>query len=490
MKYFLDCTILLAMILISGCKAGPDFKRPEKPGVKEYTSKPLPEKTTATNVQNGEAQHFVENLDLSGEWWKLFESKELNSLIAKSIKNNPNLKAAEASLIAAQENMKAQRGFFFPSISANYNASRQKIPNSISASNPLPSGASPFSLYTGQLNISYSPDVFGLNGRQVEALKSQVDLWHYQLAAAYVTLTSNIAVAAIGEAAISEQIVATNELIKINTNMLKMLRKQLASGVASGIDIATLESQLAQIKATLPPLQKQLLQQRDLLTALAGHFSSEEVSETFKLSDLHLPKNLPLSLPSKLVEQRPDVASAQEQLHFASAKVGIATANRLPQFNITAGIGYSGTSSSGNLFKPDNYFWNLVGGITQPIFNGGTLLHIQKAAKAEYDQALYQYQSTLVGAFQNVADTLYAIEQDANLLNAVATAKNSASTTLELTKHQFQLGSASYLAVLNAEQTYQQARINLIQAEANRLIDTVALFQALGGGWWNIMRPS
>ncbi len=475
---------LATTALVSACAVGPDFEHPKAPDVSGYTHEPLTEHTASADIKGGESQRFVEGMDIPGEWWTLFKSPQLNALIEQSLKGNPDLQAAEAALRVTQENVKTQEGSFYPSVTGNYNAQRQKIAGSVSGTNPLSSPVPIFSLYTGQVAVSYTPDVLGLNRRTVESLEAQSESQRFQLEAAYISLTSNVVAAAVQEASLRAQIAATREMIDSNTRILDLQRNQLAKGSASRLDIAAQESQLAQVTATLPPLQKQLAVQRNLLTALAGKFPSEEISEKFTLDDLHLPQDLPVSLPSRLVDQRPDVRSAEEQLHSASAQVGVAIANRLPQFTIDATAGDTGTMFR-HLFNPADAFWSLAGGITQPIFDGGTLLHRQRGAEAAYDHAAAQYRSTVIGAFQNVADTLRALQYDANALNAAAAAKDAASTTLDLTRRQLQSGSANYLAVLSAEQTYQQAVISLVQAQANRYADTAALFQALGGGWWN-----
>jgi len=280
------------------------------------------------------------------------------------------------------------------------------------------------------------------------------------------------------------QIAATHELVTINTDMLKILRDQYHRGYASELDVAAQESQLAQIVATLPPLLKQLAQQRDTLAVLAGGFPQKDFAEKFELSSLQLPRELPLSLPAKLVEQRPDVRQAEENLHAASALIGVAIANRLPTITLSADAGSSPEDIS-KMFSHGSGFWDLTAGITQPIYDAGTLKHRERAAQAAYTQAAEQYRGTVLTAFQNVADTLHALYQDADTLKAAAAAKDAASVTLRLAKKQYEAGYASYLALLSAEQVYQQAVINLVQAQANRYADTAALFQALGGGWWN-----
>jgi NodT family efflux transporter outer membrane factor (OMF) lipoprotein len=266
--------------------------------------------------------------------------------------------------------------------------------------------------------------------------------------------------------------------------MLKIIREQYKKGYASELDVAAQESQLAQVVATMPPMMKQLAQQRDALAVLAGGFPQKDFAETFELANLQLPQELPLSLPSQLVEQRPDVRQAEENLHAASALIGVAIANRLPTITLSADAGSSPDEIT-RMFSNGNGFWDLTAGITQPIFNAGTLKHRQRAAQAAYSQAAEQYRSTVLTAFQNVADTLHALQQDADALKATAAAKDAAGVTLDLAKKQYQSGYVSYLALLSAEQTYQQAVINLVQAEASRYADTAALFQALGGGWWN-----
>lgn len=474
---------IAALLLTSGCIVGPKFNKPASPAGAGYTPAPFPPETSSTsNVAGGEAQRFVGGQDIAGDWWTVFHSQPLTDLIEQSLRANPNLKAAQAALAVARENALAQKGAYYPGVATGFSASRQKTSNVIA---PIPnSNAFNFSLYTPDVNVSYVPDVFGLNRRTVESLTAQEQQARFALAAAHITLSSNVAAAAIQEASLRAQIDATRELITINTNMLEVLRNQFARGYASRLDVAAQESQLAQVTATLPPLLKQLAQQRDLLAALSGGFPNQDVPEKFEFSGLQLPRDLPVSLPSQLVEQRPDVRQAEENLHSASAQIGVAKANRLPAFTLTADTG-SMALLFGQIFQTGNGFRALAAGITQPVFDGGTLLHRERAARAAYAQADEQYRATVLTAFQNVADTLNALQQDADALKATAAAKDAAATTLDLAKKQYQAGYANYLSLLNAEQTYQQAVINLAQAQANRYADTAALFQALGGGWWH-----
>ena len=473
---------ILALSLLAGCAVGPNFKRPAAPPVNSYTAGPLETTASTPNVAGGEAQRFVDGLEIPGKWWALFHSKPLNELIERSITNNPDLQAAQAALKVARENMLAQRGAFFPSITGSFAASRQKQSTLIA---PTPNAnVFQYDLFTPQLSVSYVPDVFGLTRRTVESAKAQEQGVRFQMIATYLTLSANVVVAAVQEASLRAQIETTRQLIDLNSNMLQIVRFQLTKGYASGLDVAAQESQLAQIAATLPPLLKELAQQRDLLAVLAGDYPSSQHGEPFELDGLQLPQQVPVSLPSKLVAQRPDVLQAEANLHVASAQVGIATANRLPNITLTADAGNTALALD-RVFSSGTGFWGIGASLTQPIFQGGTLLHLERAAKAAYVQAAQQYRSTVLTACQNVADTLSALEQDAAALKTTAAAADAAKVTLDLSRQQWQVGYGSYLALLNAEQTYQQARLNLVQAQANRFADTAALFQALGGGWWN-----
>lgn len=475
------CAAACLSALLAGCAVGPDFKKPEAPRTSGYGAS-VPTATSASAVPGGEAQHFVAGLDIPGQWWTLFHCRPLNDLIERSLTRNPDVKAAQAALTAARELVLAQRGAYLPSVDAAASVSRQRTSQDLS---PTPSsGALDFTLYTAQLNVSYVPDVFGLNRRTVESLTAHAEQARLAVAAAHLTLSSNLAVAAVQEATLRAQITATGELIRLNTESLRVLRNQYEQGYAGRLEVAAQEAQLAQVSATLPTLEKQLALQRHLLTALSGALPDEEPQETFELTAMELPQELPLSLPSRLVEQRPDVRQAEENLHAASAQIGVAVANRLPNITLTANLG-SSALGAGQLFAGGTDFRDIGAGLTQPIFHGGTLLHQERAARAAYEQAAEQYRSTVLTAFQSVADALTALGKDADALKAAAAAEQATHVTLELTRKQWQSGYAGYLALLSAEQAYQLSLLNRIQAQASRYTDTVALFQALGGGWWN-----
>jgi NodT family efflux transporter outer membrane factor (OMF) lipoprotein len=470
--------------LLGACTVGPDFERPAAPDVDGYTPEPLAQQTSSADIAGGEAQRFVRGQDIPGQWWTLFQSPPLNALIDQALDANPSLQAAQAALRQAWENVYAGQGAFFPVVAANFSPSRNKT--ATGALSPASASGNPFyALYTGQVSVSYVPDVFGGTRRQVESLAAQATSQRFQLEATYLTLTSNVVAAAVQEASLRGQIAATEEIIKIETQALDILRKQLELGQVAGADVAAVEATLAQAQATLPPLQKQLAVQRDLLTALIGRFPSQEPAERFELASLQLPQDLPVSLPSKLVDQRPDVRSAEAQLHSASAQIGVAIANQVPQFTLTANAGTASNTIGQFIMPPGTASWSVAGNVAQTIFDAGTLLHKKRAADAAFDQAAAMYRSTIITALQNVADALRALQADAETLKAAVAAEHAAARSLEIARRQLQLGAIHYLALLTVETTYQQALISLVQARANRYADTAALFQALGGGWWN-----
>jgi NodT family efflux transporter outer membrane factor (OMF) lipoprotein len=473
---------LSVTMLSSGCAVGPDFLHPAAPEVTRYTREPTALRTASSDKQFGQSQHLVNGRDIPAEWWRLFRSRALNSLVEKALVANPNLQATMAALRAAKESVAAQQGLYFPTIDANFNPTRQQLAGEVSPT--LNSGANIFNLYTAQVTVSYTFDVWGSNRRAVEALQATADNQRFTVEGAYLALTSNVVVAAIQEASLRGQIDATNKIIEANNKMLEILRKQFTEGYANRADVAAQEAALAQIRATLPPLKKALALQRDLLAALAGRYPSQEPRETFRLDDMRLPTELPLSVPGQLVEQRPDVRVAEELLHNASANIGVAIANMLPNLTISGNRGYQ-SSDIASLFTGPNIFWQVAGNATQPLFHGFTLLHQERAAQALYEQAAWAYRTAVLTAFQNVADALRAVQYDAEALRAADDFEKAAKISLDLATQQVQAGNAPILLLLNAQVTYEQAAIQQVQARAARLSDTAALFQALGGGWWN-----
>ena len=504
--YVLVCSAL------AGCAVGPDYERPVLAQAKGYSpSATLTDQTASAAVQTGAAQRFIIEKDIRSDWWTLFENEALNTLIEKSFAANPTIEVAQRALKVAQENVYAQQGYFFPTVQANYTPARTKIAGNMSSSAPgiqgdgtliqgyqgTPAdqgGTAPFNgstlynFHTAQLTVGFAPDVFGGMRRQVESLQAQAQAQQFQLQATYITLATNIVASAIQDALLRKQIRVTQEMIETNLVALKLVERQYKAGFASQLDLSMQQSALGQVRQLLPPLQKQLELNLDLLRVLAGLNQDQDIP-SFELDALKLPEELPLTLPSRLVEQRPDVRAAEEQLHAANAQIGVARAARLPQFILNGAVGGAAANFSQMFWNSGNFF-GLALGITQPIFDGGTLLHREKSAIEGQKQAAAQYRATVITAYQNVADTLHTIQADARALNIASELSVAAKTMFDLTGRQHANGYLDRLALINAQQVYRQAELNFAQAQANRLGDTAALFQALGGGWWNKPAPA
>ncbi len=470
--------------IIAGCAVGPDFHAPEPPAVSSYTEKALPPETASAPGTGGAAQRLLSGQDIPGEWWTLFHSASLDSVIRQALAANPTLAAAEATLRQSQENYRALVGSaLFPSVNAGASVTRQKI--SGAAVGQPDARFEPFTLYNTSVGVTYALDVFGGARRELESLRSQVDYEKFLVEAAYLTIAANIVTTAMNEAALRAQIGATNEIIQAQEKQLEVVERQFQLGAVARTDVLAQRSQLAQTHATLPPLEKALSQTRHLLAVLAGKLPSEAaVLPEFSIDGFELPQEVPVSLPSSLVRQRPDIRAAESLMHAASAQIGVATAALLPQITLTGSVGTE-ASRSGALFTGGAGVWSLGAGLLQPLFHGGELTARRRAAVAAYDSAAAQYRTTVLQAFQNVADVLRALETDANALKARAEAEASARELLDMAQKQFQLGAVSYLSLLNAQREEQVARIGLIQTQALRFTDTAALLQALGGGWWN-----
>ncbi len=467
---------------LSGCMVGPDYKRPETPNPTGYTAAPMPDKTAASPVTGGEAQHFVNGRDIPAQWWSLFQSEPLDNLVRRAFADSPTLSAARARLREAEENLRAGEGALFPFVDASASATREKLSG---AEFGTPGNNFHLTLYNASVNVSYALDIFGGTRRGIEALQSMVDYQRYQLEGSYLTITSNIVTSAVQEASLRAQIRASQEILAAEEKQLEIIEQQYNLGGISLSDVLAQRTQVAQTRTTLPPLMKQLDQTRHRIAVLTGGLPAEAgTAPEFDLDGLRMPQELPVSLPSSLARQRPDIRASEELLHAASAQVGVATADLYPKITLTGSYG-SETNKLRKLFGNETSIWSLGADLLQPIFHGGQLNAKRRAAVAAYDQAAAQYRETVLLAFQDVADVLRALDADANTLRAQADAEAAARNTLELTQAQFRLGAVSYLSLLNAQQRYQQARIGLVQAQAARFADTAALFQALGGGWWN-----
>ena len=472
-------TTVALTLLLAGCAVGPGFRRPLPPPVTAYTVRPLPARTARAPVPDGQAQRLVQGMNLPGQWWTLFHSTALDAIVSAALRANPTLQAAQASLREAQAQLHAGEGAWYPALSATTSATRERLSGNEFGQ---PGVSRALTVKSASLSVSYLLDPWGGTRRQVESLAAQAEYQRFELEASYLTLTSSVVATAVLEASLRGQIRATREIIRIEARVLSGLERQFAIGTAADTAVLAQAAALAQTRAQLVPLQKQLALTRDQLRTYLGRLPSERLFARFTLSSLSLPRQVPVSLPSRLIEQRPDIRAAEEQLHAASAQIGVATANMLPQVSLSASLG---SESLGRLFTSKTGVWSIAASLAEPLFEGGTLYYRRKAAIAAFEVRAAEYRQTVLSAFQNVADALRALELDAEGLAAQSAAERAAAASLAASRRQYHVGSISYLSLLNAEQTYQQSRLALVQAQAARFSDTAALFQALGGGWWN-----
>jgi NodT family efflux transporter outer membrane factor (OMF) lipoprotein len=477
------CLSLLTAALVAGCAAGPDFHTPAPPATSHYTRAPEPTGTVAAPGASGTAQTFSSERDIPADWWTLYHSSSLDGLVREALADSPTVQAAQATLSTAVETWKANRGgLLLPAIDATGSATRERVPGAAFGQPNLPGTI--FNLFDASVGVTYRLDLFGASRRQVEAFHAQADYQRWEFEAARLTLTANVVTTAVNIASLHAQIAALTDIIASERDQLKVVQRQFDAGAASRSDVLAQQTQVAENEAQLPGLDKQLAQAQHRLAVLVGRTPDDATVPDFTLDQLTLPAELPLSLPSKLVRQRPDVQASEALLHQSTAQLGVATANMYPQLNLTGSIG-SETTQASDLFKTGTAAWNIGGSLTQPLFHGGELLGLKRAARADLDRATAQYRGTVLGALQDVADTLRALEADARTLEADVITETDAQDTLNMTKLQYKVGGVSYLTLLNAERVYLQARQNRVQAEAVRYADTAALFQALGGGWWN-----
>jgi len=470
---------------LAGCAVGPDFKAPEAPAIANaqspYTPVPLPAETASAPGIGGAAQRFAMGQDIPAIWWGVFHSEPLDRLIRSALAHSPTLASAQAALRQAQETYNADAGTKqLPSVNGQLGVTRQRESQ---VASQIPGGID-FTLFNASVNVSYTMDAFGGIRRELEGLRAAVDYQRYQVEATYLTLTANVVTTAIQEASLRAQLRATQEVIEAESRSLDLVQRQATLGAIALGTVLTQQAQLAQTRATLPALEKALAQTRQQLAVYAGRLPSEAGLPEFTLESLQLPGDLPVSLPSSLVRQRPDIRASEALLHQASAQIGVATANLYPQITLSGSVGAQSFELN-QLFSGPSAAWSLGAGLLQPIFNGGSLRAKKRAAIAAYEQAQAQYQQIVLNAFLNVANTLRALDSDAQSLSAQAQAASLARESLDLVNRQYQLGAVSNLALLDAQRTYEQTRIALAQAQAARYADTAALFQALGGGWWN-----
>lgn len=473
----------MTALSLSACSVGPDFHRPALPGTPQYQSGAAPRQVHGSSGagQAGMAQTLVTGGDVAGAWWKLFGVPELNALVARAQAQNPSLQSAQATLKAAWEQAKVQASPMFPSISASFNPTRNKTSRALS---PVPgSNAYLYNLHTLQLNISYQPDLWGGLRRQIEAAAAQADVQRFQLEAQVNTLINTLVVAVIQQAGTRSQIDALLTSIASQKDVLRIVEGRQRLGDASLGDVLVQKALLSQTEALLPPLQLTLEQAHDQIATLVGATPDEALPEP-RLEAFHLPAELPVSLPSRLLEQRPDVRAAEAQMHINSAQVGVAIANRLPNVQLSATPGQAINAMS-QFFAPGYGNWEIGAMLAQPLFQGFQLWHLEREARQTLLASADTYRATVLGAIQNVADTLHALHDDADGLSASAENDQAAARSVKIARAQFTLGDVSMALVQNAEQQELTARQTLVQAQAARFSDTVALFQALGGGWWH-----
>jgi NodT family efflux transporter outer membrane factor (OMF) lipoprotein len=465
-------------LALSACAVGPDFAPPDPPAGAGYV---------AGKVGGAGGQKLVSGRDVPGEWWKLFHSPQITAFVTEAVNNHPDIVAAEAALRQARETVEADSASFLPQLSATQTALRQQATSvqygGLTSSSSVAT-AYRYSLHNTNVAVSFSPDVFGKVQRTVEGDEAAADYQRFQLEAAYLALTANVVTAAIADASYAEQIRVTHELIESWRKQLDILDKRFALGAVSQADVLAERAQLAQAQATLPPLEKARAQTRNQLMAYLGRLPNADRGEAVSLASLRLPPKLPLSLPSALTRQRPDLGAAEAQLHKATADVGVATANMFPQLTLSPSGG-SQASNFAMLFTPQTSVYALAVSASAQLFDAGALFRQREAKLAALERAEAQYRSAVIVAFQNVADALSALKQDAAALAADSAAEAASAQSLTIARAQYAAGATTYPTVLTAEQSLMTARLNRVRAQASRLADTTALLQALGGGWWN-----
>ncbi len=471
-------TMLMIAGFLVGCTVGPDFTRPVVPEAASYTAAPLPGHTASASITLGGAQHFQSGWSVDTQWWRELGSPRLNTLISEALQANPTLAAAQATLRQAQEIYAARAGStLYPQIDAGINTQRQRT-------NPSALGQigdpKEFSSYNPGIAVHYQFDLAGGNHRALEALAARAEYRRYELEAARLKLAGSIATTAISQARLAEHIEVMTAILQLQDRQLNIARARLRLGQALPDEVLTLKSQLEQTRAELPLLRKQLDQNQHLLAVLIGQAPSVDSMHAFTLEEFTLPSSLPLVVPSELVRRRPDIQAAESLLHAANAEYGIAVSKLYPQLNISASLG-SQALSTGALFGSGSAVWSLVGQLTQPLYNPG-LPAEKRAALAAFDAAAANYQSIVLEALRNAADVLRAIEHDAQSLSARAGAVTAAQKAMEAVERRYALGAVSHVEVLVAQQQAQNTRMDLVAVQAARLSDTVALYQAMGGG--------
>ncbi|WP_334156592.1 efflux transporter outer membrane subunit [Oryzomicrobium sp.] len=468
--------VALLLLALAGCAAGPDFVRPAPPAQGGYTPGGDPTQTVAGD---GRAQRFNAGSAVSREWWKEFASPEIDALVQAGLANSPSVAQAQAVLRQSQQNLRASRGVFYPEVDLGAGFARQQLSPLRQGLNTAPSI---FNLYTLSAAVGYVVDLFGGERRQVEGLAAQAEAERAALQATYLSLAGNIVNTAVAEAAYRADIAAMERLIDLQRQQLELVETQAAAGLVGDAAVVTARSQLVASEAALPPLQQRRAAAADLLSILIGRAPADDIPAQPELADIHLPGELPVSLPARLARQRPDILVAEASLHVASAQVGVATAALFPTLTLTGDYGVN-NQRLGELHDPNSRFWSVGPTLTLPLFQGGSGVARKAAAVAGYDAALAAYRQTVLTALAQVADTLQALEHDAQVAAARRQALDLAQAQAELVTANRDAGLASDIDWLAARQQVEQARMGLNDATAQRHQDTVALYVALGGGW-------
>ncbi|MDT8440274.1 MAG: efflux transporter outer membrane subunit [Desulfuromonadales bacterium] len=463
--------------LLAGCAAGPDFKRPARPAVTTYTTSPLSDITASAPTVLGEAQRFAAGEGANPQWWREFGSAKLDALVEEALQASPTLAGAQATLRQAQEVYTGQAGLIrYPQVDASLGAQRQRFnPNS----SGLPGATREFDLYNASVGVHYKFDLTGGDRRTLEALAARSDYQQYQLDGARLTLVANIVTTAVIQASFLAQIQTSEAILRAQEEQLTLTRERRRLGQASESEVLSLQTEVEQTRAGIFLLRYQLQQSEHLLAVLAGRPPGAGGLPSFSLQEFTLPAVLPLTVPSELVRTRPDIQAAEALLHAANADYGVAVAKLYPQLSLSANLG-SQALTTGALFGSGSAIWRLVAQLTQPLFNPG-LPAEKRAALAAFDAAAAHYQGVVLESLRNVADVLRALENDARRLAALSAADAAAQGSLKLMQRRYRLGAASYVQLLIAQQQARQTQIDLIDAQAQRLVDSAALYQAMGG---------
>jgi NodT family efflux transporter outer membrane factor (OMF) lipoprotein len=464
--------LLLGACLASGCATGARYTRPADPIQTEYIKPESP-------LIAGTAPAAAQPISLGGgppdQWWTLLRSPQIDRLVTQALQNNQSVASAKAHLTAARERVRAARGAWYPQVGAAAAAQRTRFGAPVLG--PLAKDFPPFSAYTAGAEVSYDFDIFGSTRSRVEEADAAAQYQSAQLAAVALVVSGNVAIEALQIATVRAQIRVADQIVSDDEHMLNLIRAARELGAVSEMDVLSAQSQLDHDRTLLPPLRQQWSEAQDTLADLIGMAPVDAPSTEMDLEELRPPDDLPLALPSELVRRRPDIEAAEAQLHVSAAAVGVATAAMYPHLTLSASLAGQGLLGGG----PSETAWNLLGGLTAPLFSGGTLSAERRAAQADYQAAFAAYQQTVLNAFSQIAASLQALGNDADSLNTQQRALESARASLTLTRQAYTAGDAGYVQVLDAERLHSQAQLGRVQADGQRYIDMVKLVLAAGG---------